>query len=393
MITARIDKHNEDFLTNLPSVINRVKERFRPDSCISFHLRDTGDGQRRMTREPAEVKEGIANEAAQWFGPQEYHPLGEWKTEFNEREDVDAGIWAGLPAEMTDKDMDEAFASVGLDKAPGDSNLTYRLLRDAGDRCRRALLAIFNTVLRVRRVPQAWKEGVMVLVPKKPVGYAGSANDMRPITLLECASKLFMKVLTTRMMKVLTDHDVLLGARHSVLPGTSTTLPIATLAAAMSQACACHTQLWVYFEDKTKAFDTVLHHILRLALKRLRIPDAFIDLYCDSMLTGRTARIKTEYGLTDPIQMHRGIPQGAVESPLMWAIFYDVLLSRVNRECPGVTLCARKGETSDPEPAPSRPTLRRENGEVIDTTQLAAMAYVDDSAFFAPNRWEMERLL
>ena len=216
---------------------------------------------------------------------------------------------------------------------------------------------------------------------------------MRPITLLECASKLFMKVLVNRMNRVLANHPVLRGASHSVIPGTSTTLPIATLTAAMAQSRARRTQLWAYFEDKSKAFDTVPHHIMHRALQRLHLPPAFVELYCDSILADRSACVITEYGLTDPITMYRGVPQGAVESPLMWNIFYDVLLCKVNEECPGVVLTARKGERGNPEAPPRYQPAHLPSGEIVDETRLGAMAFVDDAVFLAEKRRDMEQLV
>ena len=395
MINARTDQRNKDFLDMLPSVINRVMERRRPDSTIAYHLQQAdGSEHEKIVRDPGAVRKGIWEEVRRWFDQQEYPDLdARWEQAFAPLEGFGVDIWSNLMVAMIDTEFDEAFRHVGLDKAPGKSGLTHRLLRESGDNCRQALLELFNACLAQRRVPDAWKQGIISLIPKTATGYCGSANGMRPITLLECAGKLFMKVLVTRMNQVLTSHSILRGACHSVLPGTSTTLPISTLTAAMSQSRARRTELWAYFEDKSKAFDTVPHHILRRALQRLHLPPAFVSLYCDSMLADRSACVRTDYGLTDPITMYRGVPQGAVESPLMWNVLYDVLLCKVNEECPGIVLTARKGERGNPEAPPSYKSAHLPSGEIVDETRLAAMAFVDDAVFLAQNRGDMEQLV
>jgi hypothetical protein len=43
-------------------------------------------------------------------------------------------------------------------------------------------------------------------------------------------------------------------------------------------------------------------------------------------------RIITAVGLTEPITAGDGIEQGEVISPLVWRIFYDPLLTRVQRD-------------------------------------------------------------
>jgi hypothetical protein len=43
-------------------------------------------------------------------------------------------------------------------------------------------------------------------------------------------------------------------------------------------------------------------------------------------------RIITAYGLTDTFTAHDGIDQGEVISPLVWRIFYDLLLHRIQED-------------------------------------------------------------
>jgi hypothetical protein len=174
-----------------------------------------------------------------------------------------------------------------------------------------------------------WKHKSIYLIPMTQAGYAGTASAMRPITLLETLSKLLMKTLLRRMNKVLLAHPILKGAKYSGLPGTDTTTPIALLHAACAQANIRTDQVWVYFEDKSKAFDSVPHDLLRRALERIRLPPAFVECYFGGCLTGRTALVLTSFGPSQRFAIKRGIPQGAVESLLMLNILYDVHLAAI----------------------------------------------------------------
>ena len=96
----------------------------------------------------------------------------------------------------------------------------------------------------------------------------GDVDAMRPITLLDCTSKLFSAVLWRRVQDVAVEHQGLRGARFSALKGTDTRLPIDVLHGVVMQAQSpdAKEELWAYSEDKSKAFDTVLHRFVHAAL-------------------------------------------------------------------------------------------------------------------------------
>ncbi|KAI9183741.1 hypothetical protein H9P43_004659 [Blastocladiella emersonii ATCC 22665] len=61
-----------------------------------------------------------------------------------------------------------------------------------------ALLALFTPCLRTRSAPASWKTGLIYLIPKTSAGFTGHATNSRPITLLETASKVLIKILLER---------------------------------------------------------------------------------------------------------------------------------------------------------------------------------------------------
>src|SRR5271154_5883629 len=65
-------------------------------------------------------------------------------------------------------------------------------------------------------------------------------------------------------------------------------------------------------------------------MSRLKIPQNFINIIQD-LLTNRTCKIITSQGLTNSIPIIKGIPQGETISPLLWTIFYDPLLTKLNQ--------------------------------------------------------------
>ena len=80
-----------------------------------------------------------------------------------------------------------------------------------------------------------------------------------------------------------------------------------------------------------KAFDSVLLESLKLVLWRVKIPKRTIK-YILNLFDKRQLRIITAYGLTEEITAGDGIDQGEVISLLIWRLFYDPLLERVQED-------------------------------------------------------------
>ena len=80
-----------------------------------------------------------------------------------------------------------------------------------------------------------------------------------------------------------------------------------------------------------KAFDSVSLRSLELAIQRIKVP-RIGKKFIMALFNKRQTRIITAIGLTEPITAGDGIEQGEVISPLVWRIFYDPLLTRVQKD-------------------------------------------------------------
>ena len=65
-------------------------------------------------------------------------------------------------------------------------------------------------------------------------------------------------------------------------------------------------------------------------MTRLKIPLNFIDLVID-LFTNRRNYVLTDVGKTSDYEVLVGINQGEVISPLLWCIYYDPLLTKVQQ--------------------------------------------------------------
>ena len=84
-------------------------------------------------------------------------------------------------------------------------------------------------------------------------------------------------------------------------------------------------------QDIKKAFDSVSLESLELVLQRVKIPKKTIE-YILNLFHKRQLRIITAYGLTEEIVAGDEIDQDEVILPLIWRIFYDPLLEKIQEE-------------------------------------------------------------
>jgi hypothetical protein len=147
--------------------------------------------------------------------------------------------------------------------------------------------------------PKEWTSGVIFPVPKGEVTWDASITNTRPITLLEIPRKIALKLLTSRLSNILTNNDILRGRNPSALPGTSTNEVIYQVHQAMEHARENNNEMWIVLQDMRRAFDSVDNEALQRALKRIKLPQQYIDLY-QFINENRTNRLITAYGLTEP---------------------------------------------------------------------------------------------
>ena len=93
-------------------------------------------------------------------------------------------------------------------KAPGHHLITGRILKELPDVGIRAITLIFNIALRTGYFPGQWKVSqiITILKPRKP---AEEGTSYRPIILLPILSKLFEKLLLTRIRPILHEKRIM----------------------------------------------------------------------------------------------------------------------------------------------------------------------------------------
>jgi len=157
--------------------------------------------------------------------------------------------------------------------------------------------------------------GVVYPIPKKKE-FEGDLMQTRPITLIEHMKKIFTKTLTKRLNKILEHRDVLNIRNNAVLPNISTTEPIQWLTNIQEYAWLKEKEYWLVSQDMSKVYDLVHLPLLWKALRRINIPEKFINLV-KNLIEGRRNTVLTNLGRTKKYEVEDGLDQGGTMSPIL----------------------------------------------------------------------------
>ena len=79
-------------------------------------------------------------------------------------------------------------------------------------------------------------------------------------------------------------------------------------------------ELWILLQDTAKAYDSISIKMIERAMKRIKIPEKMIYLILQPF---------KDRSISQPIIAKDEINQGETIFPLLWRIFYDPLLCKI----------------------------------------------------------------
>ena len=101
--------------------------------------------------------------------------------------------------------IEAALKKMKNGKATGNDQVNIETLKAGEDTIAKALAKLYTKCISERRIPTTWKNAKMVIIFKK--GNQIDIKNYRPICLLSNIYKLFTKILTARLEKILDDNQ------------------------------------------------------------------------------------------------------------------------------------------------------------------------------------------
>ena len=227
--------------------------------------------------------------------------------------------------EITEKELNDALNSIKkTDKAPGNDKITYQLLIKTPPSFRKVILDLFNHCYTSGQVPCLWKQANVVALLKEGK-LPTDPDSYRPISLTPCISKIYERILNTRLEYFLETKNVLPNSQSGFRRFRSTTDNLVHLTEKIKKTLRRkNTVRYITCFDIKKAFDKVWHTKLLSKLKKIGLSGHIYNAI-RSILFKRTLRVQYEDALSDKFHLDMGTPQGAVLSPTLFTIMlYDI---------------------------------------------------------------------
>jgi hypothetical protein len=183
---------------------------------------------------------------------------------------------------------------------------------------------IFNTLADGGEPPSGFNDGILFLLPKKGIGTPG---DTRPLSVTNAYNRIIAKGVLSCILPAL--MEFLHSSQKGFVPGRKGEDHIKALNELFYTALECdESELFVLFVDTQKAFDSIDHDFLIELLGRVGFPNWLVNLV-KALLS--CVRVNPIFGGSTSvwIKINRGVKQGCPLSPLLFALAYDPLLTKL----------------------------------------------------------------
>ena len=188
------------------------------------------------------------------------------------------------------------------------------------------LLHTFNISWSSHSFPSMWKTSFIIPMHKmgKP---PDSPASFRPISLTFCVSKLFERIILSRLLFFLESNSILSHRQAGFRPARSTLDQILYLSQSISDGLnnprpGSPTILSTI--DFSKAFDSVWHPALFHKLISAGLPPCFAR-WTQSFLSDRRACLVYQNHKSRSFRVRRGVPQGSVLGPVLFSLFSSMI--------------------------------------------------------------------
>ena len=277
--------------------------------------------------------------------------LKRWAEHFkgvlNQPSDVDWSVLHSIEQQAVKCELDQtpalsevlkAIKKLTINKAPGSDGIPGEIFRHGGINLAKKLTKLIREIWNQECVPQDFKDANICRLFKK--GKRSVCDNYRGISLLSIAGKVVARIILDRINSSLLD-SICSESQCGFRKGRGTVDMIFSLRQIQEKAREQNKPLYMLFIDLTKAFDTVNRTALWHILKKVGIPEKMRNVII-SFHEGMKAQVVIDGVTSDTFDVTNGTKQGCVLAPLLFAIYFAVVLSYAFPDKSyGVPLCYR----------------------------------------------------
>lgn len=243
-----------------------------------------------------------------------------------------------LNEEFTVYEVDEGVRTLKSGKAAGPDSFPNELWK-AGRKPKKPapmsehLCRIFNVIWKSNFTPNSWRKGTVINLFKS--GDATLPGNYRGITLLNTITKLYTKLINTRLSRHLEEGGLLTEVQCGFRPNRCCIDQIYVLHQLLQFRARLGKPTYCFFLDISKAFDTVWWGGLWKTLWELRVQGRMWQKIRE-LYRNASSSVLVDGKLSREFQLEMGVRQGDTLSPTLFAVFINELANIIDRLACGV---------------------------------------------------------
>lgn len=210
--------------------------------------------------------------------------------------------------------------------ACGADGLTIQMIKLCCPYIIQYITHIINSCILDATFPDAWKEAMVVPVPK--CNNPSELRDLRPVSLLPVLSKVFERIISWQLRDHLACFEVLPEYQSGFRPNHSCTTALLNVTDNILSSADNSKLTLLVLLDFSKAFDTLNHNILLSILHYIGFKPNAVNLM-RSYLSDRKQFVKFNNLSSSSIALHAGVAQGSIVGPLLFSIYTTNLFQQL----------------------------------------------------------------
>ena len=246
---------------------------------------------------------------------------------------------AELDSPITYTEVRQSILRSKLKKAPGIDELPSEVLKN--EACIKVLYEIISKAFELGVVPAQWQKAIVNPIPKPGTTDNRNPLNYRGISLISVPCKVYCDILNKRLSSWLEENDLLNEEQNGFRKNRSCLDHLYTLKSIISNRKEKRKSTFVCYIDIRKAFDNVNRICLWYKLLKTGIAGKFLKAV-QSLYQEMQCAVRINGTLSDWFSVERGVRQGCLLSPTLFAIYVDDLATEIKQTGYGVDIGDRK---------------------------------------------------